>query len=1231
MATFKTTPKPDSCTATSQHHAETRAFHDPPDRKTNTMSTPKPRRRRMRLILLVLLNCGAVAGGTLWIQYMRSPGYQRKQAAGAIQRQAWPTAEIYLKNVIATDPDDADMRLALANVYRQLADKAAASSDAKADAGALKSGDGDAEPDGGDDKADAGNSKPRNVDPPLAVEQLIEVARLRPEDTAVRLRLLTTYTALGKTEAAVQMAQELAALGTEQPNVLELAVRAALDAKQWDEAESLLERMKASRIEISPVDAVMAIHLYEGRGDTEKIDPLLRPLVLDLLRKQSVQLTGVTEAELRTIAYLLRASVRWAPDGVIASQRFNQSLGFLREMAKTPFGKSRRADLVEIGAQLLAVAKPPSPEMRDKRQFANEEFYKFAEPILDAKQASPLVYEQLSRAAAYSKDPTRALSILRRGIDQHRQLPPERQRELLALHGQAVQLLLGQSRFAEAQANLGVLLAHPETAPLGNLLAAAVALEEGRLEDAGRHASLAATADGDPTAVDSLLVRVHLAKHEWQPALDVLEALDCRWEIASAAEAQRLSVIMGGRDQVHLLQARCFVQLGQPERSEALLQQLERGPLRAQVCHLRVVIALQQGRRREAWDLLRTARREFPGDRQLVWIEFSLLVDEKAPEGATRLLAGHIRQFPQDLSSRLLITQYLLQRGETRSTLQQLAEIRHLFPNLTTGWLLTSDVLLNTGQGPELDALLKEMARQPDVAHLIPLIQASRSLRMAGLNEADAALRQVNPELQRTAGFNVISAAVSLAQGKAELAFDQFANSLRFAGNRDQVRNGFLRAFEQSLRTADPAKLGQQVEELRKQFPDEPAVLLASAEMTARRGDFKSALERVDRLAQVDPMPGRPGYIRARLLAVQGQRAEALAELHRVFEKVPQHSAAHLLAAQLAFMQGDAATALTHLDAIPQVEATEPLPTLLRAEVLAKLNRDKEAEELLNQLTLRQPQFSPGWLALSSLHSAGGRTAAGITTLEAGLKQAADPRLLQNSLIELLLRSKQTGRAVAAVQRFSEGSSDPGLGLRWAKLFLDAGQFQAADDWLKQARQHVKPPSDDLLFLEALALHQRAIDERSDRLFQEARVRYGKLLEQSPRHVPAMNNLAWLLLRQFDQPAEALAVVEQLRIAIPVERMTPHLLDTVIDTYQRSGRHAEALELATQSVERFPESGILRLQYGAVLIEGAGGNLEQRELARKQLTLASARGLPPERQQELTALMGDLNPAPKSK
>ena len=88
------------------------------------------------------------------------------------------------------------------------------------------------------------------------------------------------------------------------------------------------------------------------------------------------------------------------------------------------------------------------------------------------------------------------------------------------------------------------------------------------------------------------------------------------------------------------------------------------------------------------------------------------------------------------------------------------------------------------------------------------------------------------------------------------------------------------------------------------------------------------------------------------------------------------------------------------------------------------------------------------------------------------------------------------------------------------------------------------------------------------------------------------------------------------------------MLDTVIEVYQAAGRHAEALELAAQSVARFPDSAVLRLQYGAVLIEEAGDDPDRGELARKQLEQARESGLPAQRQSDLTALLARLNLPP---
>lgn len=1154
------------------------------------MADSKKRWRRLRLTLLVLVNCAAVGGGLWRFHYVNSPAYQWKCAVSAIRQQAWGTAEIFLKNLIAANLEDVDARLTLAEVYRKVAEK----------------------------------TQKTGIDPPQAVEQLIEVAKLRPNNTDIRVRLLHCYRETGQAEAAAQTASELAALGSTVPEVLTLTLETTLASENWDASAALIERLNSQTRGWSASNAAFAVRLHEGRGDTEQLGPILSLALREITRKSQLELNYYGEREVWTIGMLLGSAVRWAPNGDTATQRLKQSLDVLDHLALTPLGKANRSALVEMAAQWMATAKPASSAGREKRQAVCNQFLRLTEPVLEANSASPFAYEQLSLAAIDSTDPVKALSILRRGLEQHRQLPAERQRELLALHHQCAVRLLSDRRFAEAQANQDALLKNPETAAIGHLFATAVALEEGRFEDAGRHLNQAKEGGGDPIVLDTFRIRVHLALREWQAAVDLLYVIDQRWATLPEYQRRWMATMLGSREQCELLQAGCLLQLQEVQRAETVLQRLEAGSLQPQVRQMRVLRLLQAGQRSEAWEQLRIARRDAPDDGNLLLIQFGLLVDEKANDGATRLLTGHIRRVPNDLRIRLFLTQWLAQRGETALTLQQLAEIRQRFPDESAGWLLTADILLKEGRGVEVESLLLGMRDRPRVAHWVPLVQANRSLRQAGLTEAAEALQQANPELQRTAAFNITSAMTALARGESQQAFDLYSKSLHFSGARPQMREGFLRAFEDSLRTTKPETLGPQIEKLLEQFPNEPALLLAAAEMALRRGEFETARQRIDRLAEHDVAPGRPAYMRARLLTVMGKVDDALAQLSPMLEQVPDYPAARLLAAQLSHARGEHLAALAHLDALPKSTLDGLLPSFLRTSILMKLERPKDAEQVLIQLSRLNPTVPQTWLALSALQSSTAQTELAIKTLEDGLQRLPHQPDLQKSLLELLLRDKRIDQAASTARRFAGQTKDPAFSLGVARVFLNAEQPAAADEWLKLARQQSDKPSEDLLFLETEALSQQAASEKSDELFHQVRVNYGEILERNPQHIPAMNNLAWLLLRHFDEPTEALAVVEQLQVAIPIDRMTPAILDTVLEVYRRAGRQTEAQQIVIKSVLRFPNSGLLELQWAALLIEEAADDPEKQELVRSQLERARQHGLPPDRLKEVVSMLARL-------
>ena len=1155
--------------------------------------------RIVRRTLWSLLLVGTVGGGAGWWWYSHTPQYHWKRAVASLKSSDWSVAEIHLKNVIAVAPQDVEARVTLANVAVTLANQ--------------------------------GQDKPLQADPPAAIEQLIEVARLQPQNVVVRERLLVDYLRTERADAAAVIAGELAALGTTNGDALFLAANTALNASQWAEADKTIERFGEKVTRLAPMYLTLKVRLLEGQDDREGLDKLLGPALRQMAQTSDAGRRPPTANELRALGAVCSAAIRYAPRDA-AERRLLNSMTILERVAMADKDPAIRAGLVNIAASLFGVldavhtqpiAATKNNNPVETRRTTLQKLQRFAEPTLKAGQATPLVYEQLARAAGQLHDDVRALGLLQAGIEQHRLLPEERQREVLALQWQAAVRLVMQRQFSEASRLIPPLLKQAETMPIGHLLAGVVAMEEGRLETAQRH--LAEIESRGGLVVNALRLRVLFAARQWQPALGLLEQLDRDWDKLSASETKWLTETQGGRDQLELRQAVCWLALNKPEQARPFLQRLEVGPLREKARLLRVIDLTRGQQRKEAWDVLRQARRDAPADFSLLMAEFSLLVQDGAVDGATRLLTGHLQRQPRDLSARLLLARWLSQRGDVPAALRELAEARRLTPDAEAPCLLAADLLMSTGRGDELKKLLVAMQAQPALAKLVPLVQAHWNLRQAGLTEAADALQQATPELKRHAGFSMTSAAIAWGQQNAPQAFEHLAESLEFTGMRSVVRNEFLKAFAAALQTADPKTINARVEQLLTTYPEEPVVLLAAAEMATRRGDSDAALERIDRLEKFDAVPGRAAYTRARLLALLGRGDDSLAETNRVLAIAPQHTAARLLAAQLEFSHREYTRVLDHLKALPSPMAEGIDVVLLRAAALAKLDRTAEAKPLLEDLIKRQPQQPQPYLALASLCETSGQTTQGIETIKRGLVKLPQQPQLQEALLTLLVRSGNPNEAVESAQRFAGLSPKDADCLRLARVFLAVQNFETAGAWLQRTREAAtEKPSAELLFLEALLSQQQGTQQRQPELLAEARRKYDELLKQSPGYVPALNNLAWLLAVDLNQPAEAFAVAEQLRTEVATERLGADLLDTLAEVYHRSGHQREALDLVSESLTRFPNSAILRYQHAVALL-ATSDEAQPRELARQELALAKQWGVPPHRAAELDALMLRIN------
>lgn len=137
--------------------------------------------------------------------------------------------------------------------------------------------------------------------------------------------------------------------------------------------------------------------------------------------------------------------------------------------------------------------------------------------------------------------------------------------------------------------------------------------------------------------------------------------------------------------------------------------------------------------------------------------------------------------------------------------------------------------------------------------------------------------------------------------------------------------------------------------------------------------------------------------------------------------------------------------------------------------------------------------------------------------------------------------------------------------IQLALLGLDASQnrfpqvierFNALDPDLKKGSEE----RHFALRLQALALH------RTEQ-YEKAKQAYTALLDNEPNNVPNLNNLAYLLTQNLNQPQEGLRYAKQAGKLAPND---PQVLDTLGWAQFKTGQKSEALNTLSRSVEMTP-------------------------------------------------------------
>jgi putative PEP-CTERM system TPR-repeat lipoprotein len=526
-------------------------------------------------------------------------------------------------------------------------------------------------------------------------------------------------------------------------------------------------------------------------------------------------------------------------------------------------------------------------------------------------------------------------------------------------------------------------------------------------------------------------------------------------------------------------------------------------------------------------------------------------------------LRGALQKNPDNAEARYLLGQINLDLGAVAAAEKEFRRAR------AAGWqedeaqVGLARALINANKFQDLmdEVEIKEDYSPTTRADLYGL----RAAAQAGLGEVDQARETL------AAGAGIDANAVQLLKTTIQI----------------QLATGDLEAAASTLKQALSA------------HPDNPELLLLSANLSIQGNDQAGAMEACRKVIEQDPailitVYGRQARLRLARLGIQDKNLDqAQSALAPLFKMNADDPAANYLGGMLAFEQGNSDLARERLLKVLKISPEHSQTLLLVGTVsyaqqnyeqaayyIAKyvsavpenlgarkllgrtymlLGQHDEAQETL-QMALEEGAEDVELLALVGLSRLqGGDTASGIEGLEHALKVDPESVVLRGELAKAYLSTGETDLAVQELKTIlAEGGEEEQTKSLLVIAYLRAGNFdQAINTILKMLARNPEDPA-------ILTLAGNVFAASDDK--PEARKYFNQALQIRPGFVPATLSLAGLE-EQEGNYAEAVALYKGIVDSDP-ESTTPLL--ALARLAESQGKKQEMIDWLEQARERAP-------------------------------------------------------------
>jgi lipopolysaccharide biosynthesis regulator YciM len=937
--------------------------------------------------------------------------------------------------------------------------------------------------------------------------------------------------------------------------------------------------------------------------------------------------------------------------------------------------KAATPALVELPLLLtkLPQASRPSPANITAVGAAVEKLAEEAEAKGGAK-VNPDVYRQMAEYARNRGNIDETLRLAEKGVAAARsQEFKDDAPVVLQLHYLAAQMLMVKGKYKETEGHVEELRKKKGAFELeAALIEGRTAVQEGRLEAAVRLLTKAAKTPKHDEAIwaHEGLALAYLGMGDYARGLAELEKIEPEFKKFNdlSPEAQALAVQMFDHQATMNLEfEKCHLALGQMDKGMEYRSRLEKTPLAAsgdfllvaaQLKGFRAAKVAQKPEEAAKWladarKLVGESRKLHPDNASLLWSEIAVTLSEPTTDDVLGVgagpgvlrgnalawaradkLAADFSATRDSLPAKFVYASWLIHLGRLDKAEAYLADLDKMPALANDKVKLTKarvELAARRGRADEAKKLAAELgAEESD-----PVVLYSEILAAAVGGDVPGATQQMSEALSKfeTSGqLWLLRGQLARANGDFPAAVDAFSRAVQYVKFKGPAEAGlFASLLNWGDKAKQPAEAAEKARKLMAEIPDEPAVVLAYAELCRRldkiKGDdgLEGALKAMkDAMARRTVGPAAGPTLAAREWNLARRPDLARKELDAAVKVDPKFIPALLLAGQTAVATGDWEGAVATAKQLEEVDPALADGQVWRAAALSAQGKTADAQATYAALREKFPNLAIGWTGSGLLLAKEKEYGEAVKLMDAWLKKSpADADALRIKVRALALGGQPTAaeaageafladlpkqidaafadldksqptanekekeaRAKAHVAALADSTMKETLAT--GSGLFDARLYDAARKWNERALATAEKAPEagrlDAVVLCQLTLANALMEQgrgekdpaRKAELLGKAIESYQKIYQEVPGHFIAGNNLAWLLNERGESKAAA-AIVDKLRTGMasgkPItgDRLPLEFLDTAGVVYRAVGRNEDAAKLFEEASQRYAD------------------------------------------------------------